>query len=80
MKTETYYTIMVFQPLHENWQFIPRVPKCYTLEEAECYYTLIKLGKWRINATNTSGTFNQFVDNTQKFKLVKCTLTEEDIV
>lgn len=48
IKKHYYEVLMRDEKTKTGWRNATRVPPCNTVEEAMCYLTLLKLGRWKV--------------------------------
>jgi hypothetical protein len=77
--TKHYYEVLVREENNKiGWKTAMRVPICQTLEEAECYLKLIKLGRWRINDNNKDGA-KEFASYHNDYRIFETTINTVEV-
>lgn len=71
--TKHYYEVLLKDDnTKSGWKTAMRVPPCQTVEEANCYLTLIKLGRWRIN--DNKDTAKEFASYDSDYRIFETTI------
>jgi hypothetical protein len=77
--TKHYYEILLKDDnTKSGWKGAMRVPPCKTLEEAQCYLKLIKLGRWKIN-DNTKDGAREFASYDSDYRIFETTINTVEV-